>query len=105
MLWHKNNMFKIRYQGGQIIMLQDLKLTIRNTESTHIPTRRPIVSKDGVLGLYEEIIIPIPLEKIEEIIENRNCRMTLNAETTSIDIFMKQDWIDHLTKFFIEVNK
>jgi len=100
-----NYLFKIRYKGYQFVYLQNLKLTIRQSESIHEPTRRPIRSNEGVVGLYEEIMVPIPTEKIEEIIENRKCRMTVNGELLDIDLFLKQDWIDNLTQFFIEVNK
>jgi hypothetical protein len=97
--------FKITYEGAQLILLNKMELIIRYDKAIYEPDRIPIYKKNGVLGMKEELVFAIPREKVEEIIENRECDMNLYGKDLDIKIHWRQEWIDNLTKFFIEVNK
>jgi len=56
-------------------------------------------------GYIEELSVDIPLDKIEELIENRKCKLTVEGQFLNIEVLLSQDWFEKLTKFYIEVNK
>ncbi|NOX18652.1 MAG: hypothetical protein GXO87_10290 [Chlorobi bacterium] len=97
--------FKITYEGKRLILLNKMELIIRYDKAIYEPDRIPIYKKNGVLGMKEDLVFAVPREKVEEIIENRECDMNLYGKNLDIKIPWRQEWIDNLTKFFIEVNK
>ncbi len=97
--------FKIIYEGRQLILLNKMELIIRYDKTMYEPDRIPIYKKNGVLGMREELVFAVPREKVEEIIENRECDMNLYGKDLDVKIHWRQEWIDNLTKFFVEVNK
>ncbi len=96
--------FDILYQGNQWAVLSKIKLNIDGIESEYVVKSPPIRMQDGLNGLTEELVIKIPNDKIEELIENRKCKMTVIGENLKIETFIKQDWFDKLLLFYAEVN-
>jgi len=97
--------FNFIYRGQKWAGLSKLKLNIEGVKSTYLITKQPIQSANNLIGLTEQLSFEIPTDKIEELIENRKCKVTIVGSELDAKFDFKQEWFDKLTKFFIEVNK
>ena len=97
--------FDILYRGGKWGIFTKVKLKIAGVKSEYAVKSPPLRTEDGLQGLTEELIVKIPNEKIQELIENRKCKMTVVGQYLKIEVNFKQVWFDKLIKFYAAVNK
>jgi len=97
--------FNFIYRGQKWAGLSKLKLNIDGVKSTYQITKQPIQSANNLTGLTEQLSFKIPTNKIEELIENRKCKVTIVGSDLDVKFDFKQEWFDNLIKFYVEVNK
>lgn len=97
--------FNFIYRGQKWAGLSKLKLNIEGLKSTYAITKQPIQFVNNLIGLTEQLSFEIPNDKVEELIENRKCKITIVGTDLDVKFDFKQEWFDKLTKFYVEVNK
>lgn len=98
-------LFSIEYIGHEWIGVEKIELDIDGMESEFSYNRPPVNNPQGIDGLSELMFIPIPENTIIDIIEIRDCKMKIVGQFKTIEVTIKQNWINKLELFYDETLK